>query len=556
MTAPPFWERGLTIKVDHEALHYMHAKLVDVTQRINGIPALVLTLMRRSAGPVERWDQVNEDAERCAPGKPISLHVALPGGRGDVLLFDGIVVAQRISWDGPNPEITVKAVHPLQKLIGQPRSRVYQGKTDQAVIAELIGAHAVTGHIEVAGPEHEQLLQWQSTDWHWLRRRMRACGVWLLPHMEHVDCVAPSLSYGAVHQIVGDGARTDGVTHIAGAEWHVDNRALAARIDASCWSVGEQRIAAWTRAKPTKLGSGGLDPGRVQALTSEPWRFFDAVPLTPAEIQLKADGQLMAQEMAATQARIVLYADDRTVRYRLGETIEISRLGSRQNGRAIISGIRHQWQHGSFMTTIHIGMDDRVPIDVAPLPSASALTVGVVAKYEPDQMRFDRIRITLPTLGDHIIWARFAKPYASTRRGFHFYPEPNDEVLVSFIEDDPRFPVVLGATHNPINAAPAAGDQRAEPWTWKGWVAADEKGKTLSAMHFGDQGICLETPTGVLSVGVGLQGEAERTNVRIDEEGLDAKASVVNISATKKMTVEGVEALDLIGTKIDLKNKR
>ena len=555
MTVSPFWEQALTIQIDHEALRYMHPKQVDITQKINAIPSLELTLMRRGSGPVERWKQISHDGARCVPGRKITLRMTLPEGKGSVLLFEGIIVVQRTVWNGPDPEITLKAVHPLQKLIGPPRCRVYQAKTDDAVISELIGTHATAGHIVVDGPEHEQLLQWQCTDWHWLRRRMRACGVWLLPHMDSVDCIAPSLTRGSVHKILGEGAQAVGVTQIMEAEWHLDNRALAARIDASCWNVEEQRVASWTRAKPTKLASGGMDPGKVKALTTEPWRFFDAIPLTPAEIQLKADGQLMAQEMAAVQARLVLYANAETVQYRLGDIVDIDRMGSGQNGRAIMSGIRHQWRNGSFLTTVSVGMDDSSPFDAVGLPSASALTVGVVADYEADHKHFDRIRITLPELGEQPIWARFAKPYASTRRGFNFYPEPRDEVLVSFIEDDPRFPVVLGATHNPINSAPIIDVERAAPWKWKGWIASDEGGKTTSALHFTDHGVSLETATGVLGLGVASEEADPRARVRIGKEGIDANGPNITIRSTEKTIVESTEHLVLIGKKIDLKDK-
>jgi uncharacterized protein involved in type VI secretion and phage assembly len=46
------------------------------------------------------------------------------------------------------------------------------------------------------------------------------------------------------------------------------------------------------------------------------------------------------------------------------------------------------------------------------------------------------------------VWARLATFYASKGFGAAFYPEPGDEVVVGFMNDDPRFPVVLGSVYS------------------------------------------------------------------------------------------------------------
>ena len=81
-------------------------------------------------------------------------------------------------------------------------------------------------------------------------------------------------------------------------------------------------------------------------------------------------------------------------------------------------------------------------------------------------------------LPDSQIFARLSKPWASKASGFCFYPEPGDEVVVGFIDSDPRYPMILGAMHNPKNTAPFPPDEKNSQ---KGLVVSNA-GKTQALM--------------------------------------------------------------------------
>jgi uncharacterized protein involved in type VI secretion and phage assembly len=56
------------------------------------------------------------------------------------------------------------------------------------------------------------------------------------------------------------------------------------------------------------------------------------------------------------------------------------------------------------------------------------------------------------------VWARVARPDAGKDRGFVFWPEVGDEVVVGFLGDDPRHAIVLGGLHGARNTPPPALD--------------------------------------------------------------------------------------------------
>lgn len=57
--------------------------------------------------------------------------------------------------------------------------------------------------------------------------------------------------------------------------------------------------------------------------------------------------------------------------------------------------------------------------------------------------------------------ARVMMPMAGNRRGIHFFPEPGDEVVVAFHDDDANTPIILGAVWN--KNAPAPNQARESP---------------------------------------------------------------------------------------------
>lgn len=88
-------------------------------------------------------------------------------------------------------------------------------------------------------------------------------------------------------------------------------------------------------------------------------------------------------------------------------------------------------------------------------------TAVVVDVQDPD--RQGRVKIKLPWVGEEdgdkaTAWARLSTMMAGAQRGSWFIPEPDDEVLVSFMAGDARHPIVLGALWNGQDDPPESMD--------------------------------------------------------------------------------------------------
>jgi uncharacterized protein involved in type VI secretion and phage assembly len=79
------------------------------------------------------------------------------------------------------------------------------------------------------------------------------------------------------------------------------------------------------------------------------------------------------------------------------------------------------------------------------------LHAGLVTEVE-DPAGAYRVRVSVPSLGTgESVWARIACFYASNAVGAVFCPEVGDEVVLGFMNDDPRNPIILGSLYGPTH---------------------------------------------------------------------------------------------------------
>lgn len=96
------------------------------------------------------------------------------------------------------------------------------------------------------------------------------------------------------------------------------------------------------------------------------------------------------------------------------------------------------------------------------LPGAGWMQSAHLAKVVDiaDPERLNRVQVRLLAFDavegqDAPLWARVVCPFAGADRGAFFMPDVDDEVLVVFLQGDPRYPLVMGGLWNGSSTAPA-----------------------------------------------------------------------------------------------------
>ena len=111
---------------------------------------------------------------------------------------------------------------------------------------------------------------------------------------------------------------------------------------------------------------------------------------------------------------------------------------------------------------------------LVPMLYGGSYLARVVAVNDPEGI--SRVKIRLLSFDgtdeqDAEIWARVAVAFAGNNRGAFFVPDVDDEVLVTFVNGDPRQPVVIGGLWSGSADVPetlGGGGDRVDRWTITG----------------------------------------------------------------------------------------
>ncbi len=189
----------------------------------------------------------------------------------------------------------------------------------------------------------------------------------------------------------------------------------------------------------------------------------------------------------------------------------------------------------------------RLLADHAPSLLGPAAFLGtVVSVQDPDNL--NRIQVRVLTVDgvtdqDGPVWARVVVPFAGNNRGAFFIPDVGDEVLVSYLAGDPRFPVVLGGLWNGHDAAPETlGGDRVDRWTITGKagtrIAIVEESAGSPTIKFSTPGGLTGTMTDDAGGSIEFTNNMQ-TSVKIDTSGvtINAPTGTVQITAASEVDV-------------------
>lgn len=414
---------------------------------VNSIPLATLTLgTMESCRP--GLAELDRDLEFTRPGE--QLQIGITGG---AQLFAGQVVRQQVEWRGDRPRITLKIGHALTRLPITPRSAIYHDCLDSEILDERLTSAGIP--IQESGglsQSHGQLAQMRQTDWGFIQSRVRANRCWLVPTLNGVKFVSPSLAVEP-RQTFSRNGTTGHQPVIEKIDWEFGSQPR--QVALHNWDTTVQSTSTATHASEPHLGRGALDPrllkplDRQGSLALEWTRSF-----SPAQRQGLADASLLAQRANGVQCRITIVG---SASLNLGETIRLDGFGQSLDGDGIVTRIAHVMRKGLWRTELGIGQVYLRDADPAVASGGVDLVVGVIDSPGPDPEELQRIAVKLPTwAGAPTIWARWATPFASKDSGLCLYPEQGDEVVLAFFEGDASYPVILGSMFNPRNLPPIA----------------------------------------------------------------------------------------------------
>ena len=443
--------REVTVKVNGQAVAREHQLLAaSVLKAVNKISSARLVYLDGSASA---GDFPLSNADTFAPGARVEVLAGPPDAAAS--LFRGVVVRQSIKVrERTAPQLVVECRHAAFKLAVGRKDAYFLDQKDSDTISALLDGGGLDSRVEDTQVTHEQQVQLRSSDWDFLLARAEANGKVVLTNDDRVVVKAPPTS--------GEPAATlqFGAT-ILELDAEIDARLQYAGVKSTTWDPARQALVEKDAADPGVDGPGNLAPGELAGVAA-----LDAVRLRHAaldetEAQAWADAAWLESRMSKVSGRAKC---EGIGTINPGDFVSLRGVGERYAGDVLVTGVRHEADLvQGWKTHLQFGSIARWSAEgqgAAPARGTAVrgLQIGVVATLEDEAGEY-RVRVRLPLVdneGDGV-WARVASPDAGTQRGFVFRPEVGDEVVVGFLEADPRRAVILGMLHSSARPAPIEG---------------------------------------------------------------------------------------------------
>ncbi len=458
-------------------------------------------------------------------------------------IFKGIVVRHGLRVYNHKPSVLrVECRDAAVKLTVGRKSAYYYDVKDSEVIEEIASNAGLTPDVEATGVTHEQMVQFYATDWDFLVTRAEANGKLVSTLDGTLVVKAPDASAEPALSLTYGGNLLD-------FEAVMDARDELAAVEAAGWdAAGQERLELEGAAASATAPGNATEDELASVLGLETLELRHAGQLADDELQAWADAQRLKSAFAKVRGRARIQGFTGVVP---GDLVELGGVGDRFTGKALVSGVRHEINGKNFETDITFGLDpewfggrERRIVEAPAqglLPAVSGLQIGLVSALEGDPAGEDRVQVRVPIVdpAEQGTWARVATLDAGESRGSFFRPEIGDEVVLGFLNDDPRNPVLLGMLNSSAKPAPiAASDDNHE----KGFVTRSEM-----KLLFDDdkKTITLLTPNGNTAVlsdedgGITLEDENGNKLV-MDSAGITIESSAdISIKASGDVKIEG-----------------
>ncbi|SHJ79104.1 type VI secretion system tip protein VgrG [Pseudozobellia thermophila] len=514
-------------------------RTLAVTKAINKIPTARIELVD---GSVAEADFVSSNEDALVPGKTMEIKLGYLGEEEAV--FKGLIVKHGIKTTGANSNslLIVEAKGEAVKLTVGRKNRYFSDSTDSDVIQTVLGDYSdITPDIEATDTVHAQMVQYYCTDWDFMVSRAETNGQLVMADDATLKIAAPDFGQEPVANLAYG-------HNILEFDFEMDARNQFSTIETRAWDTANQEVVTSSNQPRQITEQGNLSSADLSAtLGVDPLNYQHSGSLDPEELQSWTNARMLRSQLSKITGRIKILGNNAI---KPGDLVHLEGVGDRFNGTAFVSGVSHSYA-SNWNTHLQIGLDPKFLTETyddvqaipssALLPAISGLHVGKVTAVHDDPRGENRIKVKLPIISteEEGTWARITTLDAGDNRGSFFLPEVDDEVIVGFLNEDPRNPIVIGMVHSSARPAPF---EATEENNEKGYVSRSE----MKLVFDDDKNhILLETPNGnklLLSEDEGgIQLEDENGNqVTMNSDGIALdSAGDVNIKASGDVNIEG-----------------
>jgi Rhs element Vgr protein len=420
---------------------------IVVTNLVNAIPKAKVVVMDGSAA-AQNFDLSN--GTNFIPGAEISIAAGYNGE--NEVIFSGLIISQTIRANEDGSQMEIECRDKAIKLTAGRKNKIWEDVSDNDAITDLVGQNGITADIDGLDLQHKQLVQFNCSNWDFIVTRAELNSALVITEAGKLTIGMPNASQEST------ATYTYG-SEIYDFEAQMDARTQYPQVLTKNWNYTNQEVKEGTSTAKTLPQQGNISGDDLaEVLGWEDNSLYHSGNVAEQESTEWATAQLFRSRLNKVIGNFRVQGDNKL---KPGIIVELLGIGERFSGKCWVTGVIHSYSgEAAWYSHVQFGLDKKLhsynfdDIMEKPatgiIPPVNGLQIGIVTQLENDPDGENRIRVRLPTVeneGDGI-WARLASVDAGKEHGWVWNPEINDEVIIGFINDDPRDAVILGRLYS------------------------------------------------------------------------------------------------------------
>ena len=532
---------------------------IEVEMEVNRISAATLIVQEGRPEDTSKADFSNSESKDFVPGSEIEVSLGYANEREKV--FKGVVVSQQLRMNNNAPQLIIHCQDKAVQMTKGRQNAIFQNKTDAAALKSIASNYSIPFDMDDTPISHPVLTQYNCSDWDFMVMRAEANNKLVHSHLDKIN--VKKIDYNQAPQF----EIRYGV-NIIDIDLSLQSENQYAAYSMAAWDPTTQEMLSSSIPAHDELKQGNINAKDLVAQGTGSSAMHSAASITEAEMKTYCEAQAERAALEKIQGKITVPGTASIV---AGNFIELSGFSQRFNGKAYVSKVSHIVKEGDWQTELFVGKS-ATPHAALPgieavgasglVPPVRGTQIAIVKSIVEDPINDYRILVSLPTLKgtaqEDGIWARMAIPYASAEAGFSFFPELGDEVLLTFMNDDPRFPVIIGslysAKHKP-KVAPDEYNRFKSIYSKSGiHITFDDQDKVLAIETPGQQTVVLDDTNNSIQI-----KDANDNAIIMDASGITLNSpkditlsagGSINLDASTNLAMEAKADITVAGSNI------
>ena len=518
---------------------------ITVAKQFNKIATARIVLLDGNAADRE-FALSNEDL--FVPGSEIEIQLGYHQLFETV--FKGVITKHALKAKQNSSFLYLEAKDKSVALTLRKKNNYFFDQKDSDVIDQLSSEAGLDTDVGATAVTHKEMVQYNCSDWDFILSRAEMNSMLVLTDDGKLIAKKPSLSGSSVL------TATYG-SNVYEFETDIDARRQFKSIKSHSWNYSDQQLQDSDEGSFSLSEEGNISSSELaDILNGEEYAVNHAAFIGDEELKEWADSYAMKSILSKICGKVKVQG---VTAVKPGSIITLDGMSDRFNGKVFVTGVQHVFSNQNYYTEISFGWnhewfyktEDIIEKPAAGLvPGINGLHTGIVTKLESDPDNEFRVKVKIPLINDDEegIWCRIALLDAGNDRGSFFMPEINDEVVLGFVNDDPRHGIILGMLHSQSMAAPVtASDDNNEKGFYtrsKMKLVFDDDKKSITIITPKKKSIVISDDDGSIILSDDLSNK-----ITMDSDGITIESKKdIKLKATGNIKGEATQNIELAAT--------